>query len=206
MFASAGFSPAEMNAFSITITTEGASFAGDGSRITNLMPRITTVTANGGFSSTQNKVRIYYRPEELNNTAPAAAIMSGWVKYSGSAGDIIADINNDGLLEAAKLAFLTPDAAGIEDGIHYVEFHNLCSFSSFAYISSTASITSTLPVDMLHFTAVANGAATFLQWTTTAEQQNKGFTVERSVDGGNWNKIGFVASKAFNGYSSSNQY
>jgi hypothetical protein len=58
---------------------------------------------------------------------------------------------------------------------------------------------STLPVKLLQFTATvtseANGTKANdvqLNWTTASEQNNKGFEVERSVDGHNFDKIGFV--------------
>jgi len=60
-----------------------------------------------------------------------------------------------------------------------------------------------LPVTLQNFTAQreANGTTILLQWTTTSESNNKGFNIERSTDGINWNTIGTEASKAANGNS-----
>lgn len=59
-----------------------------------------------------------------------------------------------------------------------------------------------LPVSLLQFTATKQGSTVALKWTTLSEQNNKGFDVERSSDGQEWTKLGFVSSKAPNGNSS----
>ena len=56
-----------------------------------------------------------------------------------------------------------------------------------------------LPVDLLSFTATQKGSTAVLTWTTASEQNNKGYFIERSVDGSIWNNIGFLKSNADNG-------
>ena len=58
------------------------------------------------------------------------------------------------------------------------------------YVNSLAC--SNLPVTFIDFSlnTVKNNAELF--WTTSSETNNKGFDIERSVDGINWAKIGFV--------------
>ncbi|WP_254412573.1 T9SS type A sorting domain-containing protein [Dyadobacter diqingensis] len=51
---------------------------------------------------------------------------------------------------------------------------------------------STLPVTLVAFTAQKANSAVSLHWRTTSEINNKGFHVERSPNGLNWNEIGFV--------------
>ncbi|MGB8193551.1 MAG: sialidase family protein [Chitinophagaceae bacterium] len=51
----------------------------------------------------------------------------------------------------------------------------------------------TFPVTMVDFTGKLQGNNIVLNWQTATEQNNKGFEVERSTDGGNFRKIGFVA-------------
>ncbi|HEX6180199.1 MAG TPA: hypothetical protein VFZ47_03090 [Chitinophagaceae bacterium] len=51
----------------------------------------------------------------------------------------------------------------------------------------------TVPVTMVDFTGKLQGNNIVLNWLTATEQNNKGFEVERSTDGGNFRKIGFVA-------------
>jgi hypothetical protein len=50
----------------------------------------------------------------------------------------------------------------------------------------------TLPVQFLAFTATTQSNAALLQWTTTQEIDAAHFEVERSLDGGNWNKIATI--------------
>jgi hypothetical protein len=50
-----------------------------------------------------------------------------------------------------------------------------------------------LPVQYLSFTATKAGNDAKLQWTTSQEENNKGFEVQKSVDGASWTVLGFVA-------------
>ncbi|MFZ4797465.1 MAG: T9SS type A sorting domain-containing protein [Bacteroidia bacterium] len=52
--------------------------------------------------------------------------------------------------------------------------------------------TSALPVKFTSFNAIINNKQTNLSWTTASEINNKGFEVERSTDGVNFETIGFV--------------
>ncbi|HEX5150496.1 MAG TPA: T9SS type A sorting domain-containing protein [Parafilimonas sp.] len=58
-----------------------------------------------------------------------------------------------------------------------------------------------LPVSLINFSGEVNGKQNLLHWTTATEQNNTGFEVQRSSDGFNFTKIGFVNSKAVNGNS-----
>jgi hypothetical protein len=50
-----------------------------------------------------------------------------------------------------------------------------------------------LPITLLDFTATKQGDDALLNWTTTMEENNKGFEIQRSTDYSTWNTIGFVA-------------
>lgn len=58
--------------------------------------------------------------------------------------------------------------------------------------SNPYSGTSTLPVVLTSFNAKANGKSVELTWTTASEKENNFFTIERSIDGINFSKIGQV--------------
>ncbi len=58
-----------------------------------------------------------------------------------------------------------------------------------------------LPVTLLAFNVANVQEGILLQWTTASEQNNRGFEIERSMDGSNWKQIDFVASHAFDGNS-----
>ena len=49
-----------------------------------------------------------------------------------------------------------------------------------------------LPIGLLNFTGQLQDNNAVLNWTTSMEQNNKGFEVDRSYDGNNFSKIGFV--------------
>lgn len=57
-----------------------------------------------------------------------------------------------------------------------------------------------LPVSLINFNVKKSASGAMLTWETAQESNNKGFDVLRKV-AGNFEKIGFVASKASNGYS-----
>lgn len=60
-----------------------------------------------------------------------------------------------------------------------------------------------LAVGFSSFTAKRNGPVAELKWTTSSEQNNRGFQVERMAGTGNWQTAGFVHSLAPGGNSSS---
>ena len=68
-------------------------------------------------------------------------------------------------------------------------------------VSAARTASVPLPVEWLSFSVVKEGAAARLDWATASEQNNKGFYVERSRDGRDWENIGFVASQADQGNS-----
>jgi len=63
---------------------------------------------------------------------------------------------------------------------------------------------STLPVNLVYFNAKRSGAGTVeLTWQTAQELNSSGFEIQRQVGDPNWQVVGFVHSKAFNGNSNS---
>ena len=50
----------------------------------------------------------------------------------------------------------------------------------------------TLPVDLIGFAAAKTNQGVLLTWKTASETNNKGFEVQRSMDGSSWIKTGFV--------------
>ncbi|MEY3186710.1 MAG: hypothetical protein RL675_534, partial [Bacteroidota bacterium] len=88
----------------------------------------------------------------------------------------------------------------------YVTATGVTNFSRFTTIEITASV---LPVHLTQFSArVVPDNKVLLNWSTDQEQQNKGFVIERASlsSQGKFQKIGYVYSKGFNGYSSSAQH
>lgn len=62
--------------------------------------------------------------------------------------------------------------------------------------------TNPVPVNWLSFTAEKQQGTALLNWSVASEHNNKGYEVERSANGKDWNSIAFVNSKADGGNSS----
>ena len=77
---------------------------------------------------------------------------------------------------------------------------NANGFSGF-FVTTQASTPT--PVTLLSFSGYKQGSVNILRWTTSSEQNNVGFEVQRSADGINYSAIGFVNSQAPGGISQS---
>ena len=90
------------------------------------------------------------------------------------------------------------DAVGgnLNTALHTVSRNNLPTLTN--YILTLGDKTNPLPVSLVAFAAVRNGANTLLSWTTASEQNNKGFNVQVSADGVTYRTLAFVASKSPN--------
>jgi hypothetical protein len=62
-------------------------------------------------------------------------------------------------------------------------------------------ITSPTPVALIEFKGVTTTQGNRLNWSTSSEQNNAGFEVQRSLDGQRFTTIGFVKSASLNGNS-----
>jgi hypothetical protein len=56
----------------------------------------------------------------------------------------------------------------------------------------TGTTTTVLPIELTTFEGKNNENQNLLTWATASENQNKGFDIERSLDGNRFEKIGFV--------------
>jgi Secretion system C-terminal sorting domain len=74
---------------------------------------------------------------------------------------------------------------------------NVTGFSGF-YIHSGFGV---LPVSILNFSGYKDGSRNQLRWTTSSEQNNSGFEMQRSTDGVNYSALGFVNTLALGGNS-----
>lgn len=68
-----------------------------------------------------------------------------------------------------------------------------------------AGVTGVLPMMLKSFAGIKASGGIILSWTTLNETSNKGFYIERSVDGRNYSSVGFIASKN-NGGNGENAY
>ena len=67
--------------------------------------------------------------------------------------------------------------------------------------SVTITISNNTPVTLLQFTGFKNGKKNQLQWSTGTEINNNGFEIQRSYNGVDFTKVGFIASRATGGNS-----
>ena len=61
----------------------------------------------------------------------------------------------------------------------------------YSYITDTT----TVPVELVSFSASTSGNIVNLKWSTATELNNRGFNIERSTDKSNWNSISFIEGK-----------
>ena len=61
--------------------------------------------------------------------------------------------------------------------------------------ASPSTCSAVLPVEWLSFSGEQQENGVLLSWQTAREQGNTGFYVERSIDGRNWNQLGFVPAQ-----------
>ncbi|MDX2048723.1 MAG: T9SS type A sorting domain-containing protein [Chitinophagaceae bacterium] len=141
---------------------------------------------NGSFELT-----LYYTPAEIN----------GWQAVTGQEFD-----NNIKMIKTAgSISDVTP---GNPNGGGAIEIVNpiigrLTYFRSLTYTFNSgfsgfgAGIPSAtaLPVSLIDLKGELKGNNVLLSWSTSSESNSKGFEIERSYDGINFSKVGFVASK-----------
>jgi hypothetical protein len=63
-----------------------------------------------------------------------------------------------------------------------------------------------LPVEYLSFTASAGEQSVVLDWVTAVEINNEGFEIERSADGLQWDRIGFLSGEGTKAVPTAYQY
>lgn len=78
---------------------------------------------------------------------------------------------------------------------------NISDYSTFGSLMIEGILVNSLPVTLTHFSGTKEGSVNKLFWITATEANNKGFELERSADGKNFSKLGFVSSKATEGNS-----
>ena len=77
---------------------------------------------------------------------------------------------------------------GTEDGISYVEFREVSSFSGGGGLFGVNN--GTLPVTLIDFTVRQEGSQVQLAWSTATEENTEKFIIQRSTDLINWKDVG----------------
>jgi len=80
-----------------------------------------------------------------------------------------------------------------------IYYNGVSNATGFGTSSTTAPIklidSSPLPVKLQSFTYSVSGRNVNLNWSTSMEENNAGFDIERKSETGNWTKVGYVAGK-----------
>lgn len=119
--------------------------------------------------------------------------------FSGTCGLLTSITCSDSSLAGGREELTISAVAGTSYRVRVYNWYSALSRrGSFTIMASGAA----LPVTLTSFRGERAGDANRLSWSTATEQNNKGFDVQRSVDGTNFSSLGFVASKAESGNSS----
>jgi predicted outer membrane repeat protein len=182
-----------INPSSVTVdaTTNLVNFRTNGTDTTMLANRMLSIVAPGSYTTNGGvRVRIYYDPAEFSDLPHG---LRSWFKHPAhTKAEVLNDLKFNGLTNAT---LLSPSSNGVENGIAYVEFSNVTSFSTFGFLGMTT--IGPLPVNFLSFTAKEESltGSAILDWATGWEKNNDRFEIERSSDGIQWKKIGSLNAK-----------
>ena len=191
------------NAAIATITNASVNLNGVTAQLTQAGSGTTAIVTNAGsFLRTQKVFQI--SPAVANTTATYQATLYfteaelavwGANKLTLKILKVKDGVSLAGTLNAGNSELITPTVFEDATAGYIAYTGNFTGFSQFVLVSPTT----VLPVTLTNFIAKPNQKNIQLSWITTAEINNRGFMVERSLDGSNFNTIGFVTG---NGNSS----
>lgn len=170
-----------------------------------LMTRYWNATVLTGSISTPVDVKFYYDPAEKTDAESArdaawASYMSTtktafrWFKTVGTSfGSTEINAIDGNSFNAFSNITLTESASGTDNGITYAQFDGITSFSGGTGGYGFSGAPAGLPVKLIDFTATAvENNYIRLDWSTVLEINNAGFEIERSTNGADFAKIGWV--------------
>lgn len=143
-------------------------------------------------------VRFFFLSSEMNNLMGAdPSVTLNNLGASRQPGTIC---QNDFSPLNGQTLFLSQmtNSISADGSIRWIQV-NTPGFSNF-YLKG--SLGGTLPINILSFSGQRTANAVKLKWSTSAEQNNRGFEIQRSANGINYAVIGFVNSIAAGGTSS----
>lgn len=166
------------------------------------MERSWNVDMGGGAPSGTYNIRFYYQPAERSAIETAA---NAWMAAYPDCGYGYKYPTPNGFywFKNSGSNYTAPDYDGTHytatvssvSGVNYAEWTGIPSFSGGSGAIILEPI-STLPIELSSFVAVCNEAAdeVSVHWTTASESNTSHFTIERSVDGSNWEVLGTTAA------------
>jgi len=182
---------ADINNSSENISGVAASITQSGNGLVAL------TTGDGAFSRSEKVIQL--TPAVANTTASSdvtlyftTAELAAWGADVPNLKVLKVDdgVNLGGIITTSEAELYTPVVNDLRATLGYATFTVSVTggFSQFILVSPLIS----LPVDLIAFEATARTRSIDLDWSTAQENNNKGFVVERSVDGSNFSRIGWV--------------
>lgn len=146
----------------------------------------------------QNQRAFQYRLEENGMTEPQSGSWAGetiehpyWVKLSREGNSFAGYISPDGeswnLVDVINMDIAEVIYVGLALTSHDNSELNISAFKD---IEIEAASNTNFPVELLDFKGELSSRGTELTWSTARESNNHRFTVERSIDGSSFEKIG----------------
>jgi hypothetical protein len=122
------------------------------------------------------------------------AEVTGWQTATGQSWAGIQMIKLPSQISNVSPSTPEPDGTGtVQVVTHYTATYSFSNgFSGFG--AGIPGSSGTLPITLLSFTGKLQKENVQLNWATSFEQNNKGFEIEKSLDGVTFRKIGFVKS------------
>ena len=162
-------------------------------------------------------VRFFYKPSDTIAALKAAQAFKAssgassisnlqWFKTVGG------PFTQDSLTATPKATIkgpfinLTPIYGTTSNGVNYVEFDGITSFSGGTGVYLVSNSMTVLPVVITSFTGRRANETTVLSWATQSESNTDHFDIERSIDGITWTKAGQVTAADNNSVPLSYQY
>lgn len=137
----------------------------------------------GATSNATSNITLYFTTAEL----------ASWASINNLKVMKVQDgVALNSVLSSANAVILTPVVNDYRQSDGYASFSvTTTGFSQFFLVAANT----TLPVHLITFNPIAINNGASLSWNTGNEFSNKGFNVERSLDGVNFTKIDFVTGK-----------
>lgn len=197
---------------SVDVTSAFAGLGqGNSAQASRLMRRMLQVNCSSCFDAVAHPapnftVRMFYSPTEksdaesveTNNLESIKTTnmivgpnLYNWFKAEGTAAQVVSSISPAGIGIANQQWNDGNLGTGTVDGVDYVDFIGINGFSTFGGMWSVTNVVP-LPLHFLSFNAAKAGDAVALSWKVTDEQSVKGYYVERSLNGTDWTRIGYV--------------
>lgn len=195
--------PSGTNSFNITANFNNPSNAGDDAIFGALMFENVAGMSNVSNANCSNCNSIStasVAPNDGNNAIFSLAAASGDRTISAGTNQTL--INNSSLTNGSGTYTGFSEQDGLSGGAQYrtgtilsstSEFSASGAADMFGMLESVFRITATtaLPVDLVSFMAEHLEGKNVLKWKTGAEINNDGFEIQRSIDGLNWEEIGW---------------